>query len=65
VVESYDLRTDVPRGSDPGELIEIMRRDKKADAQGLTFVLDGPRGIEAVQGVPEGVVAEVLAKAAG
>ena len=37
----------------------LMGRDKKA-IDGLTFVLDGPRGLEVVEGVDAGVVADVL-----
>jgi 5-deoxy-5-amino-3-dehydroquinate synthase len=36
-----------------------MLRDKKA-TDGLTFVLDGPRGVEVVKGVAERTAAEVL-----
>ena len=37
-------------GVDPDELVELMGRDKKA-VDGLTFVLDGPDGVEVVPGV--------------
>ena len=33
------------------ELVELMGRDKKVLDQGLTFVLDGPDGVEVVTGV--------------
>ena len=36
-----------------------MRRDKKARGD-LSFVLDGPRGVELVGGVPEQEVLAVL-----
>lgn len=36
-------------------VVEFMRRDKKSEG-GLTFVLDGPRGIELVSDVPEEAV---------
>jgi len=52
VVKSYGLPSELPAGSSADELVEIMKRDKKALA-GLTFVLDGPRGVEVVPGVPE------------
>jgi len=39
------------------ELIELMRHDKKA-VDGLTFVLDGPQGIEVVSGVGENYLHE-------
>jgi 5-deoxy-5-amino-3-dehydroquinate synthase len=36
-----------------------MARDKKA-LDGLTFVLDGPRGVEVVSGVPADAVEATL-----
>jgi len=56
----YGLPTTVPVGIAPGRLVELMRRDKKAIA-GLTFVLDGPHGVEAVAGIDEHTVVEALA----
>jgi 5-deoxy-5-amino-3-dehydroquinate synthase len=50
VVAHYDLPTTLPPGLDDDRLIELMGHDKKA-IDGLTFVLDGPRGVEAVKGV--------------
>jgi 5-deoxy-5-amino-3-dehydroquinate synthase len=52
VVRFYGLPADLPARSSVDELVETMRRDKKAVA-GLTFVLDGPAGVEVVPGVPE------------
>jgi 5-deoxy-5-amino-3-dehydroquinate synthase len=52
VVEGYGLPAALPEGVDVGQLIDLMRRDKKA-VTGLTFVLDGPGGVEVVHGVPE------------
>lgn len=49
---SYELDTSLPDGVDPRRLIELMGRDKKALGGGLTFVLDGPDGVEVVAGVP-------------
>ncbi|MCU1398483.1 MAG: aroB [Acidimicrobiales bacterium] len=46
---AYELDTELP-GSDPQQLLELMGRDKKA-LDGLTFVLDGPDGVEVVPGV--------------
>ncbi|GLX11609.1 3-dehydroquinate synthase family protein [Microbispora sp. NBRC 16548] len=62
VVAAYGLPTALPAGpgSDAGALIALMRLDKKA-TDGLTFVLDGPRGAEPVRGVPEPEVAAALA----
>ncbi len=48
---SYELDTDLPAGVDSRRLIELMGRDKKALSDGLTFVLDGPAGVEVVTGV--------------
>jgi 5-deoxy-5-amino-3-dehydroquinate synthase len=47
----YQLGTELPPGCDPQPLIELMGRDKKALSDGLTFVLDGPFGVEVVSGV--------------
>ena len=58
VVAGYDLPTAFPPGADPDELMKLMGRDKKARA-GLTFVLDGPAGVEPVV-VHEGAASAVL-----
>lgn len=50
IVASYDLPTSLPAGYDAHELISLMARDKKA-LEGLTFVLDGPGGLELVTGI--------------
>ncbi len=47
VLHAYDLPTTVPPGLDDDELIALFSRDKKA-LDGLTFVLDGPNGVETV-----------------
>ena len=52
VVEGYGLPTALPAESDLDHLVALMARDKKA-VSGLTFVLDGPGGVEVVTGVPE------------
>ena len=46
----YGLGTALPDGVDHDELVRVMARDKKA-IDGLTFVLDGPTGVEVVAGV--------------
>lgn len=57
VIGSFDLPADLPPGADAHELVAFMGRDKKAQ-QDLTFVLDGPHGVEPVRGVsPDDVVA--------
>ena len=59
VVGGYDLPSWLPDGVDHRELVEVMGRDKKA-LQGLTFVLDGPAGVEVVANVDRGHVLDVL-----
>jgi 5-deoxy-5-amino-3-dehydroquinate synthase len=56
-VAAYDLPLRPPDGLDPGELLQLMARDKKA-VSGTTFVLDSPSGVEVVTGVAD---ADVLA----
>jgi 5-deoxy-5-amino-3-dehydroquinate synthase len=60
VIGSFELPTDLPRDADAGELLEFMARDKKAQ-QDLTFVLDGPNGVEPVKGVAAPDVVATLA----
>ena len=60
VIASFDLPTGLPPGADAAELLRFMRRDKKAQ-QDLTFVLDGPDGVEAVRGVAAADVVATLA----
>ncbi len=62
VVAGYDLPTEVPAGTEPAALVGLMARDKKA-LTGLTFVLDGPRGVEVVAGVPAEAVEATLKEA--
>ncbi|WP_426572744.1 3-dehydroquinate synthase family protein [Aquihabitans sp. McL0605] len=45
VVGGYDLPMTVPPGLDPEQLVDLFTRDKKA-VDGITFVLDGPDGVE-------------------
>ena len=61
VVSSFDLSTSLPPDSSVADLVALMGRDKKA-VSGLTFVLDGPRGLEVVPGVDRRVVEETLAE---
>lgn len=55
IVEAYGLSVEVPAGVSRDRLLELMARDKKA-VDGLTFVLDGPRGIETVSDVPRDAI---------
>ena len=50
VVGAYELPLTLPSGLQNAELIALMGRDKKA-LDGITFVLDGPNGVESVTGV--------------
>jgi 5-deoxy-5-amino-3-dehydroquinate synthase len=59
VVDGYGLPSVLPPGADPHHLVTLMHRDKKA-VQGLTFVLDGPDGIDVVPGVDPWMARRVL-----
>ncbi len=48
---TYELATALPVGISRERLVALMGRDKKAVGDGLTFVLDGPKGVEVVAGV--------------
>jgi 5-deoxy-5-amino-3-dehydroquinate synthase len=61
VVGAFDLRAELPAGSDPHGLVAAMAKDKKA-RHDLTFVLDGPNGIEPVHAVGESDVVATLAE---
>jgi 5-deoxy-5-amino-3-dehydroquinate synthase len=58
---TYGLPTALPTGCDPDRLVALMARDKKA-VDGLTFVLDGPAGVEVVAGVAEADVLDALGR---
>jgi 5-deoxy-5-amino-3-dehydroquinate synthase len=55
VLEAYELDGRLPAGSNPEALIELFGRDKKS-VDGMTFVLDGPDGVEPVAGVERSVL---------
>jgi 5-deoxy-5-amino-3-dehydroquinate synthase len=59
VVGGYDLPMALPDGADHETLINLMGRDKKA-VRGLTFILDGPDGVELVPGIDAQHVRDVL-----
>ena len=61
VVGSYDLPSRLPDGCDPDELVALFLKDKKA-VDGVTFVLDGPDGVEPVTGIDRGVLLDALEK---
>ena len=60
VVGGFDLSPLLPRAADPDRLVSFMARDKKAHHD-LTFVLDGPGGVEVVHGVARADVIATLA----
>ncbi len=60
VGNTYGLPTTIPAEADDDRLLELMARDKKA-RDGLTFVLDGPRGVEVVTLVDRDVARAALA----
>ncbi len=60
LVASLGLPTSAPPGLHADDLLAIMARDKKSGG-GLTFVLDGPRGIERVDDPDPGAVRKALA----
>lgn len=57
--ETYGLEVSIPSGYSTDELIKFMLADKKA-ISGLTFVLDGPTGIEPVVGIGREQVIEAF-----
>lgn len=59
IVGHYGLSIEVPRTVKRERLIDLMRHDKKA-VNGLTFVLDGPNGMEPVRDVSEAAVHAAL-----
>ncbi len=65
VLKRYGLPDRIPAGAAPHALLQVMRRDKKASSGGLTFVLDGPHGLEVVAGVPDDAVLATLEEVRG
>ena len=59
VVSGFGLSYDVPGGSVASDLVTLMARDKKARGD-LSFVLDGPHGVELVRGVDAALVTDTL-----
>jgi 5-deoxy-5-amino-3-dehydroquinate synthase len=64
VIDAYGLDAALPAGLDHDDLLALMARDKKA-VGGLTFVLDGPAGVELVTGVEPAAVRAALARMEG
>jgi 5-deoxy-5-amino-3-dehydroquinate synthase len=61
VVGAFGLSPALPPGADAERLVSFMVRDKKAHHD-LTFVLDGPDGVEAVRGIGRADVVATLAE---
>jgi 5-deoxy-5-amino-3-dehydroquinate synthase len=59
IVKEYGLSIAMPAGLPASELVDLMKRDKKSSG-GLTFMLDGTRGVEMVRDVPEQIVLDCL-----
>ena len=59
VVAGYDLPTRLPAHLGTDELIALFSRDKKA-IDGVTFVLDGPTGVETVTGIGPEILREAM-----
>ncbi|MEM7287811.1 MAG: 3-dehydroquinate synthase family protein [Actinomycetota bacterium] len=59
IVAHWELEHRLPAGAEPTELVELFHRDKKA-VDGLTFVLDGERGVEAVKVNDEPLLLDAL-----
>ena len=59
VVGGYHLPTCLPEGADADALVALFSRDKKA-VDGVTFMLDGPDGIQPVAGLAPDLLRETL-----
>ena len=59
VVGGYHLPTRLPEGADADAIVGLFSRDKKA-VDGVTFMLDGPDGIQPVTGLEPSLLRETL-----
>ena len=57
---AYELDARLPAGVDHERLVRLMGLDKKVLGGGLTFVLDGPKGVEVVSGIDPAVALATL-----
>ena len=48
ILEHYGLSYSLPSSCDWGRIVGLFQRDKKA-LDGISFVLDGPNGVEVVK----------------
>jgi len=58
---AYELDTALPDGLSAPRIVDLMSRDKKVLDGELTFVLDGPSGVEVVTDVPAAAALAALA----
>ena len=59
VLEAYELTHRLPASTDLDAVVALFSRDKKA-IDGVTFVLDGPDGVEPVTGIDNALLVEAL-----
>lgn len=59
VIAAYDLQYTLPAGADADQLLDLFARDKKA-VDGVTFVLDGPDGVEPVRVEDRALLADAI-----
>ena len=59
VLRQYGLVSKLPPGIDHDEIIGLFARDKKS-VDGITFVLDGPRGLEVIPRIDPSVLRKAL-----
>ena len=64
VVGTYDLPASLPSAVDRDELVTLFGRDKKA-IDGVTFILDGPNGVEPVREVGRDAIEAALDRVVG
>lgn len=59
VLDAYELNRHLPATTDIDAVISLFSRDKKA-IDGVTFVLDGPDGVEQVTGIDRKILVDAL-----
>lgn len=59
VLAAYELPSTLPSDLGPEDLLPLFARDKKA-LEGVTFVLDGPQGVQPVTGIDPTLLADAL-----
>ena len=64
VLDAFHLSPFLPQELEPEEVIGYLKVDKKNKA-GPTFILDGPRGLEVVEGIEEEVILREIEEFAG